>query len=338
MRSVAELESLLSTPSSRLIRDLQRIDGDIMLLGAGGKMGPSMAKLLVNAVREAGVSKRVIAVSRFSSGGLQAELENAGVETIAADLLVEEQLQKLPDIENVIYMAGMKFGTVGNEHLTWAMNTYLPGRVAQKYKDSRIVVFSTGNVYPLLKTVLGGATEDTLPNPVGEYAQSCLGRERIFDYFSRVNNTPVAMFRLNYAIDMRYGVLLEIAKAVHNGQPIDLAMGQVNVIWQGDANEFAIRSLTVCDTPPKVLNITGPETISVRFAATEFGKMFGKEPIFEGEESEFALLNNASAAHWLFGYPQVSILQMMEWLAEWVQHGGADWNKPTHFQEQEGKF
>ncbi|WAH37125.1 NAD-dependent epimerase/dehydratase family protein [Alicyclobacillus dauci] len=338
METVAELEAKLAEPSEALIRDMTRIDGDVMLLGAGGKMGPSMAKLIVNAVNAANGSNKVIAVSRFSSDGLRHDLESAGVHTIAADLMNDDELQRLPDVKNVIYMAGTKFGTSGNEHFTWAMNAYLPGRVAQKYRKSRIVVFSTGNVYPFTSVLSGGATEETEPSPVGEYGQSCLGRERIFEHFSYKNNTPITIFRLNYAIDMRYGVLLEIAKAVQEGRPIDVTMGNVNVIWQGDANEMAVRALTVCNTPPCVVNITGPETVSLRWAAEHFGGLLNKTPIITGQEQSTALLSNATKAHMLFGYPKVSVRQMMKWIAEWVSIGGLEWNKPTHFQEREGKF
>lgn len=264
METLEELEQVMLDPSERLVRDVARLDGDLIILGVGGKMGPSLAKLAKRAFERAGLNHRVIGVSRFSSGEVREDLERSGVETISADLLEEEQLQALPDAKYVIHMVGRKFGTTGKEHLTWAMNAYLPGRVALKYRNSRIVSFSTGNVYPLVKLAQGGATEEDPPRPAGEYAQSCLGRERIFDFFSRKYGIPMVHFRLNYAIDMRYGVLLEIARAVREKQPIDLRMGQVNVIWQGDASEMAIRSLLHCQSPPKILNVTGPENISVR--------------------------------------------------------------------------
>jgi len=338
MKTVTELEDALSTPSERLIGDLAGLDGDILVLGVGGKMGPSLAKLAKRALKAAGKSGSVIGVSRFSSGGLQQELEAEGIETIAADLLSEEALNQLPDARNVIYMAGNKFGTTGREYFTWAMNAYLPGRVAEKFKDARIVAFSSGNIYPFTPLSRGGATELTPPSPVGEYAQSCLGRERIFEYFSRKNGTPLLNFRLNYAIDLRYGILLEVASAVKEGRPIDLNMGMVNVIWQGDANEMAIRSLLLCDSPPVTLNVTGPETVSVRWLAERFGEMLGTEPVLVGEEGPTALLNNASVSHRLLGYPQVTLRQMMEWTAGWVDSGGETLGKPTHFQEREGAF
>lgn len=338
MRTVEELEAKLAEPSPELIADMKNIDGDIMLLGVGGKMGPSLARLAMNAIQAAGVEKRVIGVSRFSDAATREELEAAGVETISCDLLNDKALQQLPDVKNIIYMAGNKFGTTGREWFTWAMNAYLPGRVAEKFKNSRFVVFSSGNIYPFTPVASGGATEDVAPDPVGEYGQSTLGRERVFSYFSHTYNIPMAIYRLNYAIDLRYGVLLEIAKAVYEEREIDVTMGHVNVIWQGDANEIAIRSLLHASTPPNIINVTGPETLSLRWVAGEFGKRFGKQPILVGQESEDALLNNAAKSFQLFGYPKVSVLQMIDWIAEWVKNDGLTWDKPTHFQEREGKF
>jgi nucleoside-diphosphate-sugar epimerase len=338
MKTERELEETLATPSPPLPDFMADLEGDIMLLGAGGKMGPSLATLASNAARESGVKRRIIAVSRFSSAGLEGELQSAGVDTISADLLDEEQLGKLPDAPNILYMVGMKFGTTGREHLTWAMNAYLPGRVAKRFRDSRIVAFSTGNVYPLTPVALGGASEEHPTGPVGEYAQSCLGRERLFEHFSLRYGTPVLNFRLNYAIDMRYGVLLEVARAVSEGRPIDLSMGHVNVVWQGDANDMAIRALALCESPPRNLNVTGPETLSIRWLAERFGELLGKEPVFEGEERATALLSNASRAHQLLGYPRVTLRQMIDWTAGWVLMGGSTLDKPTHFQAREGRF
>lgn len=338
MLTVTELEAKLSEPSAELVADLATLEGDILVLGVGGKMGPSLARLAANAAKEGGGSKRIIGVSRFSNQEARRELEEAGVHTISCDLLNDQELQQLPEAPNVIYMAGNKFGTTGREHFTWAMNSYLPGRVAEKFKQSRMVVFSSGNVYPFSPVSSGGVNESVAPEPVGEYAQSCLGRERIFEYFSHQNGTPMAIYRLNYAIDMRYGVLHELARAIHEDRPIDLAMGHANIIWQGDANEMALRSLLHCSTPPEIINITGPETMSIRWAAQELAARMGKEVTFTGTESETALLNNASKSHQLFGYPKVSLLQMLDWTAEWVQSGGESWNKPTHFQERKGKF
>ncbi|WP_120465026.1 NAD-dependent epimerase/dehydratase family protein [Paenibacillus aceti] len=338
MKTIEELEAKLAEPSEALIQDLSTVTGDILILGVGGKMGPSLARLALNAVREGGLNKRIIGVSRFSNEEARRELEEAGIETISCDLLNDDELMKLPHADNIIYMAGNKFGTTGREHFTWGMNTYLPGRVAEKYKDSRIVVFSSGNIYPFMPVGSGGASEAITPEPIGEYAQSTLGRERIFEYHSHKNGTPMLFYRLNYAIDMRYGVLLEIAKSVNEQRAINLTMGHANVIWQGDANQMALRCLTECTNPPSIMNITGPETMSIRWAAEEFAKRLGKEAIFEGTEAELALLNNASKSHQRFGYPAVSLLQMIDWLAEWIEAGGATWNKPTHFQERKGKF
>ena len=325
-------------PSQRLIDDIQRIEGDILILGAGGKMGPSMARLAVEAVRRSGTDKRVIAVSRFSDEKLVNDLQAAGVEIIKADLLNESELQGLPDVPNVIYLAGYKFGTTGNEPYTWIMNTYLPAKVAEKYSNSRIVVFSSGNIYPLSPVTNGGSSEDIATSPVGEYAQSCLGRERMFQYFSQKNHTPMLLYRLNYANDVSYGILLEIARAVFEGKEIDLCMGNVNVIWQGDANEVALRSLLHCSSPARILNVTGPEIVSVRWVALEFAKMFGKKVSFTSTEEQNALLSNAAECFRLFGYPSVTLKQMMELIGRWVMEGGKTLNKPTHFQEREGKY
>ncbi|MGP4108119.1 NAD-dependent epimerase/dehydratase family protein [Virgibacillus sp. L01] len=338
MDTIEELELRMCEPSARLIDDLSELDGDILILGVGGKMGPTLARLAKNAVNQGNLNKRVIGVSRFSKGTLKEELEQFGVETISADLMDERQLKALPDVKNVIYMAGKKFGTMGNEHLTWAMNAYLPGRVAERFSDANIVIFSSGNIYPFVDITKGGCTEETPTNPIGEYAQSCLGRERVFTHFAKKNDTPILLYRLNYAIDMRYGVLLEIAKQVYQDNPVDLTTGHVNVIWQGDANEFAIRSLLHCSTDPAILNITGPETASIRFIAEEFGRHFKKAVTFKNEEAPNALLNNAGKAHKLFGYPSVPLQQMIEWTATWLENDGEVIEKPTHFQERQGAF
>jgi len=336
--TVERLEARLSQPSARLIADMQRVEGDIMLLGAGGKMGPTLAMLARNALDAAGSSSAVIAVSRFSDAAVERRLTDAGVKTVSADLLDDEQLRALPRAANVIHMAAMKFGATGQEPRTWAMNTYLPGRVAERFKDSRIVAFSTGNVYPLTPLAAGAPSEDDPTGPIGEYAQSCLGRERIFQHFSEVHGTPVALLRLNYAIELRYGVLVDIALAVHEQRPLDLSMGHVNVIWQGDANEIALRALLHCSTPPTVLNVTGPETASVRSLAVRLGKRMGVEPRFVGEEASSALLNDASRSHALFGYPSVPLDTLLDWVAAWVAAGGETSGKPTKFQVRTGAF
>jgi hypothetical protein len=338
MSNLTLLEQEILKPSSALIEDVSRIKGDIMLLGVAGKMGPSMARVARQAVDIAGTGQRIIGVSRFSDPESRAALEASGVETIAADLLNEAELAALPDVPNIIYLAGHKFGTTGKEAFTWAMNTYLPGRVAEKYRNSNIVAFSSGNVLPFVPVTSGGVSEETSPEPIGEYAQSCLGRERIFEYFSQKNNTPTLIYRLNYAVDFRYGVLVEIAKSVLSRKPIDLRTENVNVIWQGDANEIAIRSLLHCQAPAKMLNVTGPETLSTRWVAEQFGVIFNKQPNFIHESVGTALLNNASECHRLFGYPKVTVREIIELTATWMQEGGEALNKPTHFQERSGKF
>ena len=338
MTDVNALYNQLLQPSPALLSDIARQEGDILILGAGGKMGPALARLAKLSLDLIGSERKVIAASRFSEPGLQQELDALGIETYAVDLLNEEQLRSLPDVKNVLYLAGTKFGTTGKESFTWAMNAYLPGRVAEKYADSNIVVFSTGNVYPLTAVDAGGATETLSPGPLGEYAQSCLGRERIFQFFSAKNNTPVFIYRLNYANDVSYGVLLEIAKAVKEQKPIDLRMGYVNVIWQGDANEIAIRALNHCSVPATVVNVTGPEIISIKWLAEQFGKLLKQEPAFVNGEESTALLSNAAVSVSLFGYPRVLLTQMIELIAEWVKQGGKTINKPTHFQERQGNF
>ena len=333
-----QLESYLSEPTDEVIASIAALEGDILILGVGGKMGPTLAKQAKRAIDLAGITKKVIGVSRFSTLGVQTDLQGAGIETIAVDLLSEDCLQNLPNTQNVILMAGRKFGSTDNESLTWAMNSYMPGRVADTFRDSRLVVFSTGNVYPLTPVSHGGATECLPPAPIGEYAQSCLSRERICAYFSSQFGTPMAILRLNYAIDLRYGILLDIAERVYTEQPIPLEMGNVNVIWQGDANAVALRAFAHCQSPPLILNVTGPETVSVRYLALRFGALFNKRLRFEGEEAKTALLSNAARCHRLFGYPRVSLEQMIEWIAEWVRIGGTTFRKPTHFEVRDGKF
>ncbi|WP_026703109.1 NAD-dependent epimerase/dehydratase family protein [Salibacterium aidingense] len=338
MKTVAELEYKLTQPSDELVQTMCQLDGDIIILGVGGKMGPSLAKLAKKAIDAAGLDKRVYGVSRFSSGTLQEELEAHGVQTLAADLLDDHQLQRLPEVKNVIFMAGKKFGTTGNEHFTWVMNSYLPGRVAEKFKNSRMVVFSTGNIYPFIPVKQMGVTEDEPVGPVGEYAQSCLGRERVFEHFSHKYQIPMVLFRLTYAIDMRYGVLMEIAKAVKEQKPINLNMGFTNCIWQGDANDIAIRALRMADSPAVPLNVNGPEVLSVRWVANQFAEKFDTAPIFEGEEQDSSFIRNAAKMHQLFGYPSVTLRDMMDWTSEWLDAGAETWDQPTHFQVRNGAF
>ena len=333
-----QLEDVMTTPSPEVVEAMAGLDGDLLILGVGGKMGPTLARLTRRALDQAGRSSRVIGVARFSSPGVRERLESFGIETITADLLDAGALAALPDAANVIYLAARKFGSTGDEPFTWIMNVYLPALVAQRYRDARIVALSTGNVYPLAPIESDGPTEEHSPGPVGEYAQSCLGRERMFQHFSGRHGTPVTLIRLNYAIDLRYGVLLDIATKVHAGRPIPLAMGHANVIWQGDANAAILRSFGHCASPPFILNLTGRETVSVRRLGQEFGRRFGTTPVFHGTEEPSALLSNASRYVRIMGPPRVPLEQMIAWTAHWVQIGGPTLDKPTHFEARDGKF
>jgi len=338
IKTETELEDVLSRPSDADVAAMAQLEGDLLILGVGGKMGPSLARRARRAIVKTGVPKRIVAVARFSEHGLRDSLESNGIETVTSDLLEPGSLSKLPDMPNVIFMAARKFGTTGSEDLTWAMNTHLPGLVAERYRASRIVAFSTGNVYPLRDAKLGGAVESTPVAPVSEYAQSALGRERMFEYGSRQWGTPVVILRLNYAIDLRYGVLLDIGTAVFERRPIDLRMAWVNVIWQGDANSVCLRSFAHCQSPPLILNLTGPEILSVRHIAEEFGRRFCVQPAFSAEEATTALLSNAAKAHQMFGYPAITVSEMIDWTAGWISSGGPCLNKPTHFEVRDGKF
>jgi nucleoside-diphosphate-sugar epimerase len=332
------LEDLLSTPTEGVIDTLARLDGDLILLGVAGKMGPTLARMAKRASDAAGVRRRVIGVSRFSSGGQEAQLQAHGIETIRCDLLNSAQLAALPAVPNVVYMTGMKFGSTGQEALTWAMNCYLPGMVSQRYHRSRIVAFSTGNVYGLTPVHLGGSLESDALNPVGDYAASCLGRERIFEHFSRTLGIPLAILRLNYATELRYGVLVDLAQRVHAGQAVDVSMGHLNAIWQADANAMALRAFDHVSSPPFVLNLAGPELLSVRRMSEQLGRLLDRPVTFTGSEAADALLNNGQLGHRLYGYPRVSAQQMLVWIADWVSRGGASLGKPTHFEVRDGKF
>jgi nucleoside-diphosphate-sugar epimerase len=338
IQTAAELEELLSTPSAEDIAFFSKLEGDLVIVGVGGKIGPCLALRAGRAVQAAGAKIRVFGTDVHCED-LDADLmEAAGVEILCVNLLEPSDFATLPDAPNVIFMAGRKFGSTGQESLTWAMNVYVPALIAERYRNSRIVAFSSGNIYPFLPVITGGATEETTPAPVGDYAQSVLGRERMFEYFSARHGTPVTLLRLNYAVELRYGVLVDIASRVFDGRSVDVGAGAANVIWQGDVNSIALRSLAHCQSPPFILNLTGPETLSIRAVARRFGEIFGKEPILEGQESPTALLNNAARCFRLFGYPSVPAEQMIEWIAHWIKSGGTNLGKPTHFETRDGKF
>lgn len=338
IESVAQLEELLSEPTDAVIETLAQLDGDLLLLGVGGKMGPTLARMARRAFDAAGVRRRVLGVARFSNDSLPAQLQEQGIEAIRCDLLDPAQLERLPDVPNVVYLAGMKFGATHQEALTWAMNAYLPGMVSRKFAHSRIVAFSTGNVYGLSPAHLGGARESDPLQPLGDYAMSCVGRERIFEYFSRALGIPMVLLRLNYATEMRYGVLVDIARHVLAGEEIDVTMGCLNAIWQADANAMALRALAHAASPPLVLNIAGPELLSVRRIAEEFGRLLDKPIRIRGVEARDALISNGQQAQFLFGHPRVGVRQMLRWIADWVRRGGANLGKPTHFEVRDGVY
>jgi nucleoside-diphosphate-sugar epimerase len=337
-RTESELEELLSRPSPGVIRALEACPGDVAILGAGGKMGPSVARIARRAADHAGEPRRVLAVSRFSSGPLADQLAEAGIEVVRADLTDWASLASLPETPNVIFLAGQKFGTRSLPSTTWVTNTVVPALVADRFRASRIVALSTGNVYPLTPVRRGGSREDDAPGPIGEYAWSCLGRERVLEHASRARGTPMAIVRLNYAVDLRYGVLVDLALKVRNGVPVDVRMGAVNVIWQGDAAAQVVQCLPEAAVPPFVVNVTGPEVLSVRNIAHEFGRLFGRDPVFTGSEAGDALLSNTTRAQSLWGPPSVSASRLIGWVADWVMHGGVTLGRPTHFEQREGSF
>ena len=333
--SVAHLEEFLSQPTPELARDLASVAGDILVLGVAGKMGPTLARM----AKRAAADRRVVGVARFSDMAVRTGLEQAGVETIACDLLDRSAVEALPKLPNVIYMAAMKFGASGNPALTWAMNVHVPAMVAEIFASSRIIAFSTGCVYPFVPIASGGATEDTPAGPPpGEYAWSCLGRERMLEHFSARLGTPGRLVRLNYAIDMRYGVLHDIAAKVLGGETLDLTMGHVNVIWQGDANAVALRCLAHTTAPTSPLNVTGPQTLSVRWLADEFARRFGRSARLTGSEAPTGWLNNAAHMVAEFGPPKVGIERMLDWTADWLLRGLPSHGKPTHYEVRDGRF
>ena len=341
VRAIADevqLDELLSEPSQRVVETLAELEGDIVVLGVGGKMGPTLARMVRRAVELTGGSRRVIGVSRFTDPAHEAALQAHGVETIRCDLLDDAEVSRLPLVPNVIFMAGRKFGSSGAESLTWAMNCLVPAAVCRHFKASRIVAFSTGNVYGLTGIGRGGSRETDVPRPVGEYAMSCLGRERVFEHFSRTRGTRVAILRLNYAVEMRYGLLVDLARRVLAGEPIDLAMGYVNVIWQADANQMALCALAHAASPPLVLNLAGPEEVSVRQASESLASALGRSATFTGAESPDALLSNGSRGWSLLGAPRVDVARLIDWTADWLGRGRATSGKPTHFESREGRF
>jgi nucleoside-diphosphate-sugar epimerase len=336
--SEEQLDELLTTPSPALIDMMKRLEGDIRILGIGGKIGHTVGGAAMRAIREAGVNRTVHGVDAFPTPGSREVIEKFGVSPITCDLLDPDAVAKLPKAPNIIFMAGRKFGTTEGADLTWAINVLLPANVARHFTTSRIVAFSTGCVYPLVAAVTGGCTEEAPPDPIGEYSQTCLGRERVFEYYSNANGTAVCLFRLNYSIDLRYGVIHDIARQVWEGAPVDLIVGCFNCIWQGDTADQAQRCLELCSSPPTPINVTGPETISVRYVAEECARIMGKPVTFCGEAGDVGYLSNAAKAAARFGHPRVPLAHMIRWTAEWIMAGGRSLNKPTHFEVATGKY
>ncbi len=338
VESIARLEEVLSRPSPADVACLRRLDGDIVILGAGGKMGPSLSHRVRRASDAAGGSRRVIAVSISWAPGVQESLSSDGIETRTCDFLDLAALARLPLCPNVLYLVGRKFGTEGRRDLTWAVNTLAPAYMADRFTDSRVVVFSSGNVYGMVPVEGDGSVETDLPVPVGEYAQSCLGRERVAEYFSRARGMRCLLFRLNYAVDLRYGVVMDVGRRVFEGQAIDLRVGHANVIWQGDALSYALRCLELAASPARVLNVTGPDLVRIRDLARWFGERFGREPRLEGEEGRTALLSNAGACYAALGRPEVSLDRLRDWAARWIESGGTRLDKPTKYEVVDGRY
>ena len=337
-RGESHFDDVMTEPSAALVEMMGRIKGDIMILGIGGKMGYTLGRQALRAIRRAESGGRVVGVSRFSDSSQRTKIENAGIETLVCDLLDPDAMKALPDMPNIIFMAGRKFGTGGSEHLTWAMNSVMPSLVARRFSSARIVVFSTGCVYPLVDPIDGGCSETDPVGPVGEYSMSCLGRERVFEHYSREAGTPVSIARLNYAVDLRYGVLHDIAASVYRTGTADLSVPAFNAIWQGDATDQILRMLEYCESPPTILNITGPEQVSTKHVAEEFSRAFGKELQVRSPVGGTALLSDASRAASLFGHPRVSMERMIQWTAAWIADGGVSLGKPTHFEVSDGRF
>jgi nucleoside-diphosphate-sugar epimerase len=328
----------ISAPDENVVRTLRSMRGDLLLLGAGGKIGHGLALMAKRGFEAAGNRNRVLAVSRFTSADSRSALEDDGITTIACDLSDVDAVEKLPDASDIVYLAGQKFGTSQNMSLTWMLNTVVPGVVARRWPGSRIAVYSSGNVYPFTPVASGGPDESVDPSPIGEYAQSVLGRERIFEHYSRTLGTKVTIIRLNYANEPRYGVLVDLAARILANEPIDLSQGHVNVLWQGDCNRITLRSFEIAGTPPTVLNLAGPEIVAVRDLANRLGAALGVEPVFAGRPADTALLSDASYCWSFFGPPQVGVQQMIDSVAAHLRGGGKTMGKPTHFEARDGKF
>lgn len=328
-----QLIDQMTTPSNAVKDAVAKIDGDILILGIAGKMGPTLGELLVRA----GASK-VIGVSRFSNPADQDDLNARGITTQKCDLLDDKALQALPDAPYIYLMAGHKFGATGNEALTWAMNTMLPGKVLQRFPKSRIIYVSSGNVYKYTPVTSSGATEADPVEPIGEYAMSRLGGERLAEFYSQQQNTPLSIVRLFYATELRYGILIDIAQKIYSQTPINLAMGHVNQIWQGDANAYLAQMFPLCNSPANIINMTGKNVLSVRELSTALGEKMGITPIFEGTESDNALLGDATKMFDQLGTPQIPIDTIVNWVAHWVTHDGKTLGKPTKYESRTGKF
>lgn len=337
-RTEMELESLLSAPTPEVTEVLSALSGDLVILGGGGKVGPTLAMMAAQAIRAAGSKGRVVSVSRWGDAEARARVEAAGVRTISADLSDPTSYLELPEAAALIFLAGQKFGTSGNESATWWANAVVPALASDRYRGVPTVAYSTGNIYAFRNTRTGGSAEEDLISPVGAYAQSCLAREEVFRHASTMWRTPTALFRLNYAVELRYGVLVDIALKVASGSPIDVTMPAVNVVWQGDSNAWTLRALGLCSTPARALNVTGPETVAVRRIASIIGERLGVQPSFSGTESDDALLSDAGPCHALFGYPAVPLHLAIQWTADWVAAGGPTWGKSTKFEQREGRF
>lgn len=335
---VPQLEDALSRPTASLVETFASIEGDILFLGAGGKMGPTMARMARRASDLAGTERRIIGVSRFSDPALPERLQSWNVEPVSCDLTDENAVNELPDAPNIVYLAGTKFGTGGNEPRTWAMNTWLPSVVCRRFRGSRMVALSTGNVYGTTSIEGDGSKETDDLNPVGEYAMSCLGRERMFQHFSQEFEIPTALIRLNYACELRYGVLVDIACRIRDGEPVDIGMSHFNTIWQRDANAMILQLLTETRCPAEVFNVSGPTHLRTKDVAEGFGRLLNREARFTGYEGGAALLSDSSRAYAITGEPEVEPAQMMTWIAHWLEHGGELLGKPTHFEVQDGKF